>query len=426
MINETAILLTPYEDCSKHRLAKHVGNYLRQIYSWELYFCEPLQRVFSRVIVYDYPKRQTEIGVKAVNEEIIELVRKEHPKYVVWVSGYYEFRESTFDILRKEGAIAVGLFFDDETRFDNYSKWWIPHLDYFVTNTIEAIPRYRALNARGILALPIIGGIPIDCDWSNIEEKYDVSFVGARDAYREQYINELKNTNIPAQVFGTGGEGGRYVPFEEVRDIFTTSKINLNFSMVRNISIAGNNDKMGVKGRIFEVCLAGGFVLTEYVPGIEDYFEIDKEIVCFQDKEEMVAKVIYYLNHDEERRAIAQAGWKRAASEHTTFHVFSRVFSEIEGDVAAKEKESIPIIPVIKMQGQIRKRFSDYYANWGLALSVENYKGLWKDALALSMSYYPFNIRAWGYYVIAFLPSFIRSALIKVHRALRSRFSFIP
>ena len=93
MINETAILLTPYEDCSKHRLAKHVGNYLRQIYSWELYFCEPLQRVFSRVIIYDYPKRQTEIGVKAVNEEIIELVRREHPKYVVWISADYEFRE---------------------------------------------------------------------------------------------------------------------------------------------------------------------------------------------------------------------------------------------------------------------------------------------------------------------------------------------
>ena len=81
MINETVILLFPFEDYSKHRLARHLPSYLGYQDHMIPHFYEPLQRIFSRLIVYDYPKRQTETGVRAVNEESIELVRKEHPKY---------------------------------------------------------------------------------------------------------------------------------------------------------------------------------------------------------------------------------------------------------------------------------------------------------------------------------------------------------
>ena len=171
--------------------------------------------------------------------------------------------------------------------------------------------------------------------------------------------------------------------------------------------------------------LNGGFLLTEYAPGIENYFEIDKEIVCFRNKKEMVDKVIHYLNHDEERRAIAQAGWKRATSEHTCFHMLSRVFDQIERDIAAKDKTVIPIPKEPKMPIPMRKRFSDRYADWGIAFLIENHKGLWKDALALSISYNPFNIRARFFYIIGFSPSFVRSPLFGLYRLYRVLFSWL-
>jgi len=421
MINETIILMVPFEYYFfEHRLLKHenVKRYLITTACTDLYYYEPLRKIFSKVIAYDYPKRMIETGVKGVNQEIIELVRKEHPKYVLWTSGRWDFRESTFDIIRKEGTTVVGLFFDDESRFDEYSKWWIPHLDYFVTNAIEAVPKYRDLNARCILAIPIMGGVVVDRDWSNIEGKYDVSFVGTANPGREQYINELKNRTIPIRLFG-----GRYayVSLEEMLDIFGSSRINLNFSKT-----GGDPSKLQIKGRIFEVCLAGGFLLTEYVPGIENYFEIDREIVCFQNAEEMIDKITYYLNHETERRAIAQAGWKRATGEYTSFHMMSKVFGEIEKDLAAKDKESNPRPQELKMPMRMRKRFSDYYLDWGMAFLLENYKGLWKDALAFSISYNPFNIRAWGYYIVGFSPPFMRPGLIKLYRTLYPRLGSIP
>ena len=119
MVNEAVVILSPLEDCSKHRLAKHVEVYLRFTTAYDLYLHKPLQKLFPKVIPYDFVKRMTEVGIKAVNEEVIAVVRKEHPKYVLWISAAYEFRESTFEILRKEGAVVIGWFGDDENRFDD-------------------------------------------------------------------------------------------------------------------------------------------------------------------------------------------------------------------------------------------------------------------------------------------------------------------
>ena len=410
-INETVILLTPFEDCSKHRLSKYkIGDYLVLSVPFNACFYQPLQKIFSKVVLYDYLKRMIEVGVKGVNQEVIGLVREECPKYVLWVAfgDYYEIQESTFDIIRREGAKVIGWFLDDDVRFDYYSKWWVPHIDYFVTNDAGAVPKYKELGAWATTA--ICTGAPVERDWSNIEEKYDISFVGSIRADREQYINELKDKNLPIHLFGMSW--GRFVPQQEMLDIFGASKINLNFSKTFEYM------KLGVKARIFEVTLAGGFLLTEYFPGIEKYFEIDKEIVCFRSPEEMIDKITYYLEHEEERRAIAQAGWERATSEYSSFNIVSRVFREIEGN-ASREQKSNP--KQLKMPMQIRRRVSDYHLNWGLAFSEENYKGLWKEALALSIRYYPFNTRAWYHYIIGFLPYSVRIAIIRFYGALYYR-----
>lgn len=415
MINETIILLAQLEDCSEHRLAKHFSSRLAHYFPHAINFYQPLQEVFSKVIPYDFIKRTTEIGVKGINEEIVEFVRQERPKYVFWISGSYPFLESTFGSIREEGSIMVGWFGDDHFKFDSYSKWWIPHLDYCITIDIEAVPKYKALGARVIHTIHH-SGLPVNVNWSNVKEKYDVSFVGSiLKPGREEYLNEIRKRKIP--IYSIVRERGEHVPFEKMIHIFGKSKINLNFSR------ASHGDRMGIKGRITEVCLAGGFLLTEYVPGIENYFEIDKEIVCFKNTEEMIDKITYYLKHDKERRTIAQAGWKRATSKYTPFHMLSRVFNEIERDIAAKGKKSHP--QELKMPRWVRRRFSTYYSNWLKAFSLENYKGLCKDTFMLSISYNPFNIWAWIYYIASFLPYPVRLGAYRFGRLGYNTFSRI-
>ncbi|MBI3611417.1 MAG: glycosyltransferase family 1 protein [Nitrospirae bacterium] len=405
MINETVLFLTYYFDPNDDRIGtlKYVKRYLNIYLPFDLYFHEPLTRTFSNVILCDYLKKTAEMGITAVNEEIIEIVQKEHPKYVLWTSWQYDILESTLEKIGKEGAIVVGWFFDDAWRFDNYSKYWIPCLDYCVTNHGEAVPRYKAYNARVIHAIPNTG-IAVPCDWSNMKEEYEVSFIGTRlTAGREEYINEIKKNDIPCHLFGNGWGG--YIPFKMMIEIFGTSKINLNFSRTL--------DYFQMKGRIFQVCLAGGFLLTEHAPGIEKYFEIDKEIVCFRNASEMIDKINYYLIHDDERRAIARAGWERAVNNYTSFHVVSKVFQEIEKD-HSEHKKAPP--RKIKMPIWIRIIPSKYHFDRGRGFLEENYKGLWKEALRISLSYNPLNLGAWYYYLIGFISPPLRPAFFRLYR----------
>lgn len=73
----------------------------------------------------------------------------------------------------------------------------------------------------------------------------------------------------------------------------------------------------GLNARAFEVAGCGGFQLISYCEEVGRHFEPGKEIETFRDLAELRVKVRYYLEHEEERRAIAAAGQRRAHAEHT-------------------------------------------------------------------------------------------------------------
>jgi hypothetical protein len=98
----------------------------------------------------------------------------------------------------------------------------------------------------------------------------------------------------------------------------------------------------------------------------------------------------------------------------------AKVFREIEEDVTAKGKQGNLYPPQRRLPLRIRKHHSIYHFLWGRTLLEENYKGLWKDALVMSVSYNPFNMRAWYYYIVGFSPSFMRSVLIKLYKAVEN------
>src|SRR5271154_4498281 len=145
MIRETVLLLTfPSEDPfakspNVRKFLGAVGFNVAPTGQFDRYYRDPLEKIFSRVVTYEYTRRIFEMGVTRANQEVVALVRNLRPKYVMWLSSFYELLPSTFDAIRGEGAIVVGWFFDDETGFETYSRDWISHLDYFVTNDKEAV-----------------------------------------------------------------------------------------------------------------------------------------------------------------------------------------------------------------------------------------------------------------------------------------------
>lgn len=96
--------------------------------------------------------------------------------------------------------------------------------------------------------------------------------------------------------------------WSEMPKVFRMSKINLNFTIP--------NIKSGIPLRVWDVLGAGGFLLTNYQAEIPYFFEEGKDLVCFDDIEDLKEKAGYYLAHEEERQAIALHGYCKVKEQH--------------------------------------------------------------------------------------------------------------
>ena len=93
--------------------------------------------------------------------------------------------------------------------------------------------------------------------------------------------------------------------------VFKCSDINLNISL-RSIH-------SGIPLRAFDIMGAGGFLLTNYQEDFLNFFVPGEDFVYYEDADDLVKKVKYYLEHDYERDEIAHTGYAKIREEHT-FH----------------------------------------------------------------------------------------------------------
>ena len=103
--------------------------------------------------------------------------------------------------------------------------------------------------------------------------------------------------------------------------VFHESRINLNFTM-RSI-------QTGLPLRVFDVCGCGGFLLTNYQEELAAHYEPGVEAEYFTSAEELLDKAVYYLGHEEGRRAIALRGYERTKAEHTYAHRVNAMIRQI-------------------------------------------------------------------------------------------------
>lgn len=91
--------------------------------------------------------------------------------------------------------------------------------------------------------------------------------------------------------------------------IFKQSRINLNISL-RSI-------KSGIPLRAFDIMGSGGFLLSNFQADFLEHFIPGEDFVYYESKEDLLWKIDYYLNHEDERSCIAKNGHDKVASGHT-------------------------------------------------------------------------------------------------------------
>ena len=93
----------------------------------------------------------------------------------------------------------------------------------------------------------------------------------------------------------------------EMPKVFRTSKINLNITLRSILS--------GIPLRGMDIMGAGGFLLSNYQPELAEYFVDGHEMAMYTSRDDLIDKIHYYLQNDDERIKIASNGKKKIEQE---------------------------------------------------------------------------------------------------------------
>lgn len=160
---------------------------------------------------------------------------------------------------------------------------------------------------------------------STSKKRFDIVFVGGLGAHHSQGTQILESlcNQLNVTVWGYGveelpeGSPVRKVYREPVwgtdmYQVLHDARIVFN----RHIDVA---EDYANNMRLYEATGVGALLLTDYKQNLADMFAPGREVVAYHDARECAELARYYLDHDDEREAIARAGQQRTLREHTYY-----------------------------------------------------------------------------------------------------------
>ncbi len=203
---------------------------------------------------------------------------------------------------------------EDYSGYDLVISSFPPTVDYFRQRGIPAELSRLAFEPR------VLSGLEGE------EKTFDLTFVGSFYLVHSSRIALLETlcANFPQmRIWGPEiDQVARHSPIRqcyvgeawgrEMYQILRRSKITFNHH--GDVLPYANNM------RLYEATGVGTLLLTDWKPNLHEVFEPGREVVAYRTAAECVELIRYYLQHEDEREEIAQAGWQRTLREHTYAH----------------------------------------------------------------------------------------------------------
>jgi glycosyltransferase involved in cell wall biosynthesis len=200
-------------------------------------------------------------------------------------------------------------------KYNCYSKTWY----YFMDPLIEA----RRINMfsyarRCIFASSTSGAVilegkkrgikiellgqGIDPDIFNaktkVVKKYDVVFAGSKTPERIKTIDYLKRGGIDIYCCGVGWSNHpKYM--SELSELYRQARIVMNLC----------REEESFSIRVYQAMASGSCIISDYSPLLKEYFERGRDLDWAKNSDEWLSKIKFYLENDEARELVANAGF---------------------------------------------------------------------------------------------------------------------
>jgi spore maturation protein CgeB len=279
---------------------------------WNFYV--PLVELGHQVYFYD--------TVKPINKNLNDVIESFKPDLIFCcITGNnsitpYENLDLISEITKKGNIKTFNWFCDDTWRFDDFSSKACWYFTACSTPERDYVEQYKNIGYNNV----IVGNWHTNLDLypNTFVKNKNVSFCGGLNNQRRDSLIFLKQNGLDVHyLYGCS--------YEDMLEFYSTSNIGINFSKNENGAIK----KTQMKLRIFEIPASKTMLLTEHHEGIEEYFEVNKEIVTFKTIEEALEKIKYFNNNSNYLNEIANNGFMRVKKDHDSKVRLEKLLKEI-------------------------------------------------------------------------------------------------
>ncbi|WP_338552275.1 glycosyltransferase [Paenibacillus sp. KS-LC4] len=278
-----------------------------------------------------------QLTVVKTGEPVAEIAARVRPDYVIVLDGL-QFDVAQIDAMRALN-IRTAIWFTDDPYYADITSTLAPHYDTVFTLDRNCMALYQERGCMQVHYLPFCA-MPAQFRPMKPErsKRKEISFIGSGYMNRIQFFNEAASYLASRDTLISGIWWDRLKDFDSLRSIinlgdwltpndtalaYNASKIVIN--MHRAYDDPFNSNSLGVTAsspnpRTFEISACAVLQLTDVREDIASFYTPGVEIVTYESPQEMVEKLDYYLNHENERKEIAIRGMHRTLSEHTYAH----------------------------------------------------------------------------------------------------------
>lgn len=213
-------------------------------------------------------------------------------------------------------------------KFNHYPSADLAEYDVFLSSSKGAIPMLEEMGARNVESL-YYGVDPELYSPLPMEKDIDIFYYGHLSSTKEERMKFMITepskvlTNVQFLVGGRDYQNvelGRaktcgVLPISTWRTYCCRSRINLNITKDIDAGVYATSSL-----RPFELASMGCCVVSDPYNGLEEWFEIGKEMFVVNNAEEAIKTYRMLLSSDELRQRTAELARKRVLKEHTTQH----------------------------------------------------------------------------------------------------------
>ena len=290
-----------------------------------------LQMLGATVEPVDYREKVLALGIGDARSEILEMIDDFAPDLVA--ASFYSYNyELSPEFLRKiSSKYSLVVHGGDDEIFGTWQTiYFAQSADAVMTPDFGGRFMYEQLFIPTVYyrspMLDFLDSVP------TTEKSIDVSFVGkCNRADRSTYIEYLQENGVKVETYGRDSKNG-FVSRKEFLDVICRSKITLNFSGRPVPSEILKREPWRkyfkhLSGRAFDAARMKSFCLSEYCLGLNEILSIGSEVDVFHDKEELLEKTRYYLEHEAEREEMASRAFDKVKNEFDDLEYLSKGYN---------------------------------------------------------------------------------------------------